>query len=360
MSLNILQMISKNDRYGAQRVFLDQVACMNRLGNRVIVAVPGLDGYVTESVRSMGIPCYSIPMKGVADLLHLRRLVKQHDIDIIHTSLDRADYLGVMLSMLVRRPVVSTMHVPRYHPGLSCADAVIVSSRQQAKTLQDKGVKPEKIHLVRPGIDTERFISIDSVKRDAWQQALGTAQYTMVLCHISSLIPRKAHEVSLEIIAACKQQGEKPLLVIIGDPLCGAYYDSLLVKIKELGLQENVHFTGWTADVAEILSLSHVTVLPSTNEALGIVLMEGMAAGTPIVAREGEGGAELIDEYGTGYLYDPAKGVQPLAEELVSLCRNAARHKVLADRCRTIAVDEFSLANYGRRLMLVNEAVLRH
>lgn len=360
MPLAILQMISKNDRYGAQRVFLDQVACLNQLGNRVIVVVRGLDGYVTESVRSMGVPCYGIPLKGVADLLRLRRLVKQHDIDIIHTSLDRADYFGVMLSKLVRRPVVSTMHVRRYHPGLSCADAVIVSSRQQAKTLHDKGVKPGKIHLVRPGIDTGRFLSIDRVKRDAWQQTLGAAQHTMVLGHISSLHAAKAHAVSIELIGACKRLGENPLLIIVGDVPQGPYYDSLVALIAKQDLQNNVRFIPWTSEIPELLSLCQVTLLPSMNEALGMVLIEGMAAGTPIVARKGEGGAELVEEYGAGCLYDPALGVQPLAEELVSLCRDAARYKALAERCRAIAVDEFSLANYGKRLMRVNEAVLRH
>jgi glycosyltransferase involved in cell wall biosynthesis len=154
----------------------------------------------------------------------------------------------------------------------------------------------------------------------------------------------------LEIIAACKQRGENPLLVIIGDPLSGVYYDSLLAKILELGLQENVQFTGWTADIAEILSLSHITVLPSENEALGVVLMEGMAAGTPIIAREGEGGAELIDEYGAGLLYRPSTGVSVLADALVAL-RRTARFTALAERCRQIAAEQFSMQRFGERLM---------
>jgi len=360
MPLRILFIISKNDRYGAQRVFLDQVASLNRLGHKVIIAVRGFDGYVTDSARALGITCYGFQMNGVADILRLRQLVRHHNIDIIHTSLDRADYFGVILSKVVRRPVVSTMHVRRYHPGFKCANAVIVSSRQQAKTLQDKGIKPDKIHLVRPGIDTGRFISIDSVKRDAWQRALGTAQHTMALCHISSLHAAKAHAVSIEITAACKGLGENPLLLIVGDLPHGPYYDSLVAIITEHDLKNNVRFIPWTSEIPELLSLCQITLLPSMNEALGMVLIEGMAAGTPIVARTGEGGAELVEEYGTGFLYNPALGVQPLAEELISLCRDAARYKTLADRCRTIAVDEFSLANYGKRLMKVNESVLSH
>jgi glycosyltransferase involved in cell wall biosynthesis len=207
--------------------------------------------------------------------------------------------------------------------------------------------------LIRPGIDVDRFANPDPGKCKAWKQKLKTDGYSIALCHIASMQPRKAHEVSLDIAAECKKRGERPLLIIIGDPLAGAYYESLLAKIAALGLKENVYFTGWTKDVPEILSLSHFTVLPSENEALGVVLMEGMATGTPIVAREEEGGAELIDEYGTGYLYRPAEGVGGLAEKLIALCRDTARFTALSAQCRRIAAEQFSMQRFGEKLIEV-------
>ncbi|OGW33383.1 MAG: hypothetical protein A2X58_03820 [Nitrospirae bacterium GWC2_56_14] len=357
MPLNILQMISKNDRYGAQRIFLDQVSVLHSLGNRVTVVCRGSSGYVNDSVQAMGVPCHGIPMKGIRDILFLRQLVKKNKIDVIHTTLDRADHIGVLLSKISGCPVVSTMMVPRYHIGFKFADRVIVLSNMQQELLKKKGVKAGKITVIRPGIDVERFSHADRDKREAWKRKLKADSRSVVMCHISSLIPRKAHEISLEIIAACKRQGENPLLVVIGDPLSGSYYDSLLAKISELGLQENVHFTGWTSEIAEILSLSHFTVLPSENEALGIVLMEGMAAGTPIIARESEGGAELIDEYGTGLLYRPESGVPALADALVKLRRDPVRFAALAQQCRQIAVEQFSMQRFGERLMGVYAAV---
>ncbi len=164
--------------------------------------------------------------------------------------------------------------------------------------------------------------------------------------------------LSLDIAAGCKQCGERPLLIIIGDPLSGEYYESLIRKITSLGLIDNVQFTGWTSEVPEILSLSHFTVLPSENEALGIVLMEGMAAGTPIVAREGEGGAELINEYGTGFLYRPEQGVGPLVDQIVALRRDERRYQALSKQCKTIAADDFSMKRFGKKLMDVYGEVL--
>jgi glycosyltransferase involved in cell wall biosynthesis len=297
-------------------------------------------------------------MKGLKDLLFLRRLIKEHAIDVIHTTLDRADYLGVVLAMITGRPVVSTNMVPRYHLGFRFADKVIVLAEKQRPLLERGGVNPQKITLVRPGIDVERFSSPDPGRTGSWKQRLNTDAFNVVLCHISSMIERKAHLISLDIAAGCKQRGERPLLIIIGDPVSGAYYDSLVARIASLGLTDNVRFTGWTAEVPEILSLSHFTVLPSENEALGVVLMEGMSAGTPIIAREGEGGAELIDAYGTGFLYRPAEGVNPLVDQIVALRRDEKRYQALSRQCRKIAADDFSMRRFGEKLMEVYDAVL--
>jgi glycosyltransferase involved in cell wall biosynthesis len=197
----------------------------------------------------------------------------------------------------------------------------------------------------------ERFANPDPVTCGIWRQKLEVDDYSIILCHIASLISRKAHEVSIDVVAECKKKGENPLLIVIGDPLEGEYYELLTRKIRDAGLRRNVVFTGWTSDIPEILSLSHFTVLPSENEALGIVLMEGMAAGTPIVARENEGGAELIEEYGTGFLYKPDDGVSRIAGKLIDLKRDIARYQALSDKCRTIAKEDYSLERFGEQLL---------
>ena len=351
--MRIVQMISKNDRYGAQRVFLDQVAALRDLGQEVVVVARGNAGYVADAVRSLGVRYHGIPMKGLSDLLFLRRLVRELGIDVIHSTLDRADYLGAAVGMLTRRPIVSSMAVRRYYPAFRFMDRITVVSRLQQRLLERKGIPSERITLLRPGIDVTRFSKPDPDKRDAWRKKLHIERYSMVFCHIASMHQRKAHRVSLELVKACKRRGEDPLLVIIGDPLEGEYYESLLRQAQADGITENVVFTGWTPEVPEILSLSHFTVLPSENEALGLVLMEGMAAGTPIVAREGEGGAELVEEYGTGLLYRPSEGVTDLADKILVLWRDPVRYKELSEKCRNVAQTEFSMVRFGERLMSV-------
>jgi glycosyltransferase involved in cell wall biosynthesis len=352
-------MISKNDKYGAQRVFLDQVSALHRLGHQVVVVGRGDEGFVADSVRSMNVEYYGIPMKGIRDILFLMRLVKKYTMNVIHTSLDRADYFGVLLSFLTRRPLVSTMNVRRYHIGYRFADRVVTVSNKQRELLLRNGIKADRTRVIRPWIDAGRYANPVAERRNAWKRKLKIDGYSIVFCHISSIIPQKSHTISLELVAECKRRGETPLLIIAGDPLRGEYYESLLKKISDEGLAENVYFTGWTSDLPELLSLSHVTLLPSVHEAFGMVLLEGMAAGTPIVAREGEGGAELIEEYGTGFLYRPTEGVSSLADNILALWRDPPQYKRLSDKCRSVAETDFSMERFGERLMGLYQSIGR-
>lgn len=63
--MNILQIISKNDRYGAQRIFLDQVKVLHQMGHNVIVVGRGMEGYVPDPVRALDIQYHAIPMEGL-------------------------------------------------------------------------------------------------------------------------------------------------------------------------------------------------------------------------------------------------------------------------------------------------------
>lgn len=85
--------------------------------------------------------------------------------------------------------------------------------------------------------------------------------------------------------------------------------------------------------------------------------MEGMAAGPPIIAWEREGGAELIEEYGTGFLYKPEESVSNIAGKVIAHRLDGTRYQALSGSCRKIAVDEFSLLRFGERLVEVCQTV---
>lgn len=349
--LRILHLISKNDRYGAQRIFIDQVTALRGNGQEVQVVARGWEGYVAESVRGAGIPYHGVPMKGFGDILFLRKLIRKEKIDIIHSTLDRADYIAVIASWITGIPVVSTMMIPRCHPGYRFMARVAVLSLKQKDILIDYGIDPRKIDVIRPGIEVERFARPDRNKREIWRSKITTRDADVVLCHISSIHTRKSHLISIDILAELRRRGARPFLFIVGDPLHGDCYLTLRKAIADKGLEQQVLFTGWTRDIPEILSLCHYNILPSEKEALGVVLMEGMAAGIPIVAREGEGGAELVQQYAAGFIYRPEQEIGELVDRLLQLLRDASAFQRLSEHCRTVAEREFTMTSFADRLM---------
>jgi glycosyltransferase involved in cell wall biosynthesis len=250
------------------------------------------------------------------------------------------------------------MVVRRAHIGYRFADKVAVISSILIPLLNRIGVRSDRITVLRPGLELEQYKHPATEKQEAWKKKLVIDRHSIVFCHISSLIPQKSHPVSIELIAECKKRGENPLLIIAGDPLQGEYYDSLVKMITALGLEQNVYFTGYTSDLPELLSLSNFTLLPSVHESFGLVLLEGMVAGTPIVARKGEGGADLVEEYGTGFLYDPEKGTSYLAEQILSLWRDKTRYKQFSDKGKEIMEREYTTVRFGERLQDLYAMVL--
>ncbi|MFA5072414.1 MAG: glycosyltransferase family 4 protein [Nitrospirota bacterium] len=355
----ILMMISKNDKYGAQRVFVDQASILHSMGNQVVIVGRGERGYIPETVKSKGIKYFHCNMSGFRDIFFLKRLVRDYQVDIIHTALDRADYLGILVSWLTNIPCVSTMNVRRYHTGYRFMNAMVTVSNVQKNLLIQKGIPSDRIQVVRPGINSERYTKLIPRKQEVWKKRLNIKEYSLVLCHISSIIPQKSHSVSIDILEYCKEKGEYPLLVIAGDPMHGEYYESLIAKIQKAGLEKHVYFTGWTTELPEILSLGNFTLLPSVHEAFGIVLLEGMAAGTPIIAREGEGGAELIEDYHTGFLYRPEEGIGALGDKILAVWRNKNQYSELSRKCRATVRDNLSIQKFGEQLVDLYATIIK-
>ena len=118
---------------------------------------------------------------------------------------------------------------------------------------------------------------------------------------IGNLIDRKNHIDVIDALSAIKKE-ERPYYLIIGS---GPNRDHLEQQIKNRGLEEYIHFTGYVhnhTDVIAKLKATDVMALPSTDEAFGIAYIEAMACGCPVIGCEGEGPSEFVESGKTGYL----------------------------------------------------------
>ncbi len=154
------------------------------------------------------------------------------------------------------------------------------NSRAVAAWLRENGIPAEKITVIPNCIDAERFARrVQRTKKTAKRRSVGVAGRKVALC-VASFKAQKNHETLLKAFA---RLGEEWVLLLAGD---GPRRGMLAELARSLGIEERVRFLGNRDDVAELLAISDVLVLPSKHEGMPNVLLEAMAARTPIVCSD--------------------------------------------------------------------------
>jgi len=176
------------------------------------------------------------------------------------------------------------------------ADRCVVLSSAFGRVLQERyGVAPWSIDVVAPGVDVERFSPGD---RAAARSAVGLGEGSVVLA-VRRLVPRMGLEVLFEAWASlAPRQGDR--LAIVGD---GPSAPGLHRLAASLGIRETVRFCGQVDDDALVdwYRAADVTVVPSVAlEGFGLVVLESLACGTPVVGTDAGGLAEALAAVGQG------------------------------------------------------------
>jgi glycosyltransferase involved in cell wall biosynthesis len=138
---------------------------------------------------------------------------------------------------------------------------------------------------------------------------------------VARLDPIKNLPTLLTAMAEVRQQQSGAHLLIVGD---GPLRESLQQQATALNLETAVHFLGTRHDVPDLLAASDVLALPSLSEGLSMTLIEGSAAGLPLVASDVGGNNELV-EHGTNGLLVPVSNAGALAKALITIITDKAK-----------------------------------
>ncbi|GFR36915.1 glycosyl transferase [Insulibacter thermoxylanivorax] len=158
-----------------------------------------------------------------------------------------------------------------------------------------------------------------------------------ILMHISNFRPVKRAMDVVEIFRRVAQQLPCKLL-FVGE---GPELHKVHAKIQEEGLQDRVFFLGKQNDIAHVISLADVLLLPSEKESFGLVALEAMACGVPVVASRVGGIPELVAHGETGYLA-PIGDTAQMAEHTVKLLSDPDLYRRLSEQCIARARNEFN------------------
>lgn len=224
------------------------------------------------------------------------------------------------------------------------------------------GADSQKIAIVPPGVDLGRFKPLD---QRAARQHLGIPPEHQMLLFVGRIQPLKGIDILVRALGQVKRR-EPNLIknvcvaIIGGDPnpdseLEQAEFERLASLRAELDLTELVTFQGAKDQdtLVYYYSAAEMVIMPSHYESFGMVALEAMACGTPVIASDVGGLSFSIEDGYNGYLV-PGSNPQALAEKIILLLKHRVLRDHLGEQARTW-VGRYSWVNIAGELLEVFE-----
>ena len=210
------------------------------------------------------------------------------------------------------------------------------------------------MHIVPEGIDPARFDERPAGR--ALREALGLGEDQLLIGTVGRITRWKGQDVFLRAAARLAASFPQARFAIVGDCVSSpaerqadeAFKAELLSLAKELGLDQKVFFLGHREDIPAVMNALDVFVLPSRQEPFGLVVLEAMAAGCPIVATNAGGVPEIVRHEGEALLV-PADDPDAMAAAIERLLADKALGERLGRAAAERARTEFPLWRFGAR-----------
>ncbi len=242
------------------------------------------------------------------------------------------------------------------------ADRVIAATPvEQAQLIEFYAADPARISVVSPGVDVHRFHPIPFKLA---RQAIGAPPCTGLILYVGRIEPLKGIDTLLRAIALCVQQdqicADQLSVAIIGGNPCSndnAEMARLKVLREQLGLRGLVTFLGAREQdtLNYYYSAADVVVMPSHYESFGMVALEAMACGTPVVASDVGGLSYLVRDGVTGFRV-PNGDPLALSQALKKVMRDCALRAQLSDQAVAYA-QQYSWGRIAERILEVYSLV---
>jgi glycosyltransferase involved in cell wall biosynthesis len=350
--MKILHIISSGGMYGAEAVILNMSRTLNESSHSSILGVfsnsanPNLQ--LHETATAQGIESHLISCAGQIDRTvpsSIRELATRSNADVVHAHGYKADIYCYFALRGSGIPLVSTCHT-WYDNDLTvslygAADrlilrnyaAIVAVSEDVRQRLLKAGVRKEKIHIVRNGIDLRPFDNAAPSLRE-----ISSPDDAPIVGLIGRLATEKGVDIFLRAAAHVLAQLPTTKFVVIGE---GPDRDQLEVLIDKLQVRNNVFMLGRRDDMPSVYASLDIMVSASRREGLPMAILEGMASSRPVIATAVGAVPDVIVDGHTGVLV-PSENVEALAAKIVTLLNNATQRENLGTAAKRLIEEEFS------------------
>lgn len=360
----VLFVITTLDVGGAERHLEWLCRGLVARGVRARVAYLKGKGALAERFEELGVAVRPLGLEAVSRapraLVSLAAEIDRFRPDVVHSHLLKADALCAAARLgagdaafvqskhneepILRRPAAALGHAA----VARAADRIVALSRHVARYVVATGRAPaDRVDVVYYGIDPSPF---ERGAREATRRKLGLAPDEFAALCVARIHPQKDHDTLLSAFARVRnRRPEARLLLAGGDP----FFDHerrLDRRISQLGLDGAVLRLGIRSDVPDLLAAADLFVLPSLYEGLGLVFLEAMAAGLPVLATRTAAVPEVVEDGRSGLLV-PVRDPTALSEAWLRLMDDAKLRERMGRAGRRIVAERFGLDRMVEELL---------
>ncbi|OGG49580.1 hypothetical protein A2704_07185 [Candidatus Kaiserbacteria bacterium RIFCSPHIGHO2_01_FULL_54_36b] len=314
------------------------------------------DIFSVKVLPSVGLPIY-LGVRVTAPLGLALSDIREFKPDIIHShtpfSVGRE---AIIAARKLRVPLIGTHHtffnhyLKHVHLDYQWAqrlswsltvgyynhcDVVISPTRSLAEELRVHGLK-KRCEIVVNAIDTESFRPPESsTAKEDLKKKLGISERSLV--YMGRVSYEKSIDQLLKALVLLVPQMPDIKLVIVGD---GPERAKLGNLAKSLGIEQNVHFSGFLFDerLTEVLQTSDLFVTASKSENMPLAVLEAMACGLPVVTVTSLGLSEIVQDESNGYLLPP-DDPQRMTKAILHLLQDKTMHQRFSEKSREISLN---------------------
>ncbi|MGB9609259.1 MAG: glycosyltransferase family 4 protein [Minisyncoccia bacterium] len=354
--INILFIHPYKHSVGPNVVLLNLVKWLDRSKFNLYAVFP-LRSDLTEKIKNSQVEIFILPqvaiiprnynpftvfiyfIKQLKIFFVFKRLIKEHQIDIIHISTTAYWPAGLIAKLCKIKNVFHAQDLTSMRPkfvGLISAfflnlftDKIICVSKAVSNAWQKAGVSSKKLTVIYNGIDLEKFKPLPQNDYEYLKNELNLKDKYPLIGMIAGMDPRKGHKYFIYAANQIKKSFPKAGFLIAGSlnfPEHQRYFENLELLVKEFDLEKSLFFLDERKDIPQIINLCDLMIVPSETEAGPFVVLEIQACAKSLIASNVGGIPEYLENGKSGFLV-PVGDSKQIAEIAIDLLNNPSELK---------------------------------
>ncbi len=379
----ILHIITRMTRGGAQENTLATVRGLNQRGYRVLLVTGpswSREGEILSEALRDGMEMIILPelcreMDPIKDFFAFCKLttfMKRGGFDLVHTHMSKAGLLGRLAAFFAGvKHIVHTPHGHIFHSYFSALkERFFLFLERRAARLCDflialtEGEKREHLELyvgrkdqwviIPSGVNETLFHELQSGEKTKLRQRLGIRPDAQVAGFVGRLEPVKGPVYFAEAIPAILKSAPQTRFLFVGD---GRERAVLMEKVKSLGMEQAVIFTGEQDQISDYFSILNCVVVPSLNEGMGRVIVEAGFLAKPVIASRVGGIPDLITDGQTGLLVPP-RDSGAITSAVLRILKDVSYAEKLGTGLQKRVLEKFTEAHMVEAVCRLYQAIL--